>query len=183
MIPVFFSAGGSARIACIRLSSPPPNFPDSFFVPGRKGCSIRRLPVATSRTCVLVVHPERRASMTRSEAPLIFWKAPRPFSRVSATLPRTSAMLSGPNFLPFCKGPIFLHFNEWQFLFALLRVGHAFAADFVLKILGGTNFLPFFSIIVECLMRVQLHGTIFLPGSDVHSTNWFSNPVWGHMLA
>ena len=31
MIRVFFSAGGSARIACIRISSPPPIFTTAFY--------------------------------------------------------------------------------------------------------------------------------------------------------
>ena len=117
--------------------------------------------------------------------------------RVSATLPNTSAMLSGPNFLTSCKGQLFLHFQRIAISVCLAacctRIWRGpfflrFMRDQFSFIFESNQFSCFFvgqisSIIVECLLRAQLQGPTFLPGSDVHNTNWFSSPVWGHMLA
>ena len=124
MIRVFFS-GGKCKDCLYSPQFPPPNFPASD-LPWQLGCSTRRLLVASRRTCVLVVHRERGASMRRSD--------------------QFSSIFESNQFSCFFVGQI-----SWS--------------------------------IVECLLRVQLHGATFLPGSGVHSTNWFSSPVWGHMLA
>ena len=102
MIRVFFFSGGKCKDCMYSHQFPPPNFHDRF-LHGQKCGNKQNL-----RPCR---DQEREAPLMFS---LMFSKASRAFSGAYATLPKTSAKLSAPNFLLSCKGPIFFRFQRTE---------------------------------------------------------------------
>ena len=98
-----------------------------------------------------------------------------------------SAMLSGPDFLLLCDGPIFFHFQRIvvsvHFAVSCTHIcARPFFCNFVCdqfsSIFVSDKFSHFlvdtsFSIIIECLLRVLLQGTMVFPASMVHGAIGF----------